>query len=117
MAIFPREYFSVSLMVIVAIMRCDGRVGYRKPSDVSAAVTGGPTPPSKPTPAFGASAPTANSFSSTTGLAFDFFSGISYRQLKIAKEAIDTVNVMAALSGNVTISRGQEVFGKIANYV
>ena len=73
--------------------------------------------PTKPNPAPGAQAPTRESYASTTNLPYDHFSGISLRQLDIARNAIARIFQQAALSASVETRRGAEVFGRVVGYL
>lgn len=84
-----------------------------KPSTTPSGATTG----RKPNPADGAYAPTNNSYTSTTGRPFDFFTGISYRQLDIARKTLASIFRLAARSANVSESIGREVFAKVDSYM
>ncbi|GAV04454.1 hypothetical protein RvY_14727-2 [Ramazzottius varieornatus] len=71
----------------------------------------------KPHPADGAYAPTNNSYTSTTGRPFDFFTGISYRQLDTARKTLASIFRLAARSAKVSESIGREVFAKVDSYI
>ncbi|GAV06693.1 hypothetical protein RvY_16639 [Ramazzottius varieornatus] len=73
--------------------------------------------PTKPAPVNGSTVPTSDSFTATSGIPFDFVSGISIRQLDIVRNQTAKIFQMAAQAAFVDVSQGPDLFGSIVNYI